>query len=117
MKYASWTGSNWAIQTVDIDQYQINLNQMSQAIDPNNIPYIFFDRSITVDVYDNNTGYIAHHPLENLQLATWQNSNWTIQTIANATSESNANMVLDPQGYAHLIYQQDNTEFCRRKHF
>lgn len=112
VKYASQAGSNWAIQTVDIDQYQINLNQMSLAIDPNNIPYIFFDRSITVDVYDNNTGYIAHHPLENLQLATWQNSNWTIQTIANATSESNANMVLDPQGYAHLIYQQDNTEFA-----
>jgi len=44
-----------------------------------------------------------------LRLATLQNSNWSIQTIAYTSGFGN--VVLDSKGYPHLIYQIDYPEF------
>jgi hypothetical protein len=99
LSYASWDGSNWTIQTVDTAD-QIS-SQISLAFDQNNHPYIFYECTIQ----DPN----SYHMLENLRLATWQNSNWTIKCIANAAGFGN--MVLDSRGNPHLVYDVEYPQF------
>jgi hypothetical protein len=102
VKYAKWTGSNWTIQTVDT--YSEIPYQLSLALDKNNTPYILYDN--TVSILSPAGGY--YHS-EKLKLATLQNSNWSIQTVA--STGGFGNIVLDSKGNPHLIYKLDYPEF------
>ena len=91
VKYASWTGTNWTIQT--IGTYDSVTYQISLAFNSNNTPYVFFNTP-TTDYGSNNH--------DNLELATYQNSRWTIQNITAA--DGYGNMVLDSEGNPDFIY-------------
>jgi hypothetical protein len=105
VKYASWTGSNWTTQTVDTYGSGGIPYQLSLALDSNDTPYIFYDFTISIES-DHSGNY---HHLENLRLASWQNSSWSIQGVAYAGGFGN--MVLDSKGTPHVIYKLNYPEF------
>jgi hypothetical protein len=94
VKYASHSGSGWAIQTVDtfspspVVQYHLSL-----ALDSKDTPYIL---------------YAFLHALGgstvDLNLAVGTSSGWNIQTIASQVPCSWGKMVLDSEGCPHLAY-------------
>jgi hypothetical protein len=102
VKYASWTGTNWTIQ--EVDAYPEIPYQLYLALDSNNTPYIMYDFTISLP---SETG--AYHTREEVKLATLQNSNWSIQTVADTGDFGN--MVLDSKGYPHIIYKKTYPEF------
>jgi len=96
VKYASRIGSTWNIQIVDA--YSEIPFQLSLALDSNNTPYILYGFTISIPT---GTGNYWH--LEEVKLATWRNSNWSIQSVAH--TDGFGNMVLDSKGYPHIIYK------------
>jgi hypothetical protein len=90
VKYASWTGTNWNIQTIDTSQSEF-------------APRV----SLTID--SNNTAYLMYGSLADVKLAVYNNSNWTIQTVA-SNMDSLGNIVLDSKGYPHFIYAHNYSE-------
>ena len=93
LKYARWTGTSWNTQTVDT-VVNDSLSSISLAFGKNNQPYILYNPS-------SNTN--------NIKLATYQNSNWKIQTAQLPPSTGNCgNIVVDSKGYPHFLSTQPN---------
>lgn len=101
LKYASWTGTNWSIQTVGT--FKGIYNRIYLALDSNNNPQI---------MYGNDTGYSLPPPnggevaLWAIKFAIWNSSTWNIQTAISNVS-AYGNMVLDSKGYPHFTYKKD----------
>lgn len=102
LKYASWTGSNWEIQTVDASYSEIGLH-LSLALDSNDTPYImYFTPSSYVDSI---TGSSVR--LVSIKLAILKNSSWSIEPVlASYNFFAFGNMVLDSKGYPHFLCTQ-----------
>ena len=125
--YASWTGSNWDIQTVN-KNYTV---YASLALDSAGNPHaaystgkalMYASRSgsnWTIEIVDNGTDIPIHLSLAldsndkpyilysnpDLKLATLENSIWKIQTIPlSHPIIGYGNMVLDSKGNPHLSY-------------
>jgi len=87
LKYASWTGSSWNIETVD-SAGDVGYTT-SLALDSNENPHIsYFDYS-NID----------------LRYASWTGSNWDIETV-DSTGDVGAftSLELDNNGYPHISY-------------
>jgi hypothetical protein len=111
--YASWNDSAWNKQTVVSDS-QIS-GPIYLELDAYNDPFILYDSP--VNVIDNGTIVNASYvggvwQLDFLKMATRNNGTWDISNVSYAVGFSN--MVLDPKGYPHLLYQFTNPEFTGR---
>lgn len=93
LKYASWTGTGWNIQTLDSTMND-SFSTVSLALDSNSTPYILY-------------GYSSNP--SSIKLATVQNSSWKTQTVPLSPSTGNCgNIVVDSKGYPHFICTQPN---------
>jgi len=107
LEYASEEGSNWKTETVDTYGSFVNTYELSLALDSSGSPAIFYARG-QMPPTDGSSGQYAW-----LTLATLKNSVWSFQNIANVSfsqlSDNDwwfGNMVLDPKGNPHVIYQE-----------
>ena len=94
IEYASWNGTNWDFQIVDTYQ-SLHSPKISLAID------------------SKNTVYILYESLSDVKIATYNNSSWTIQTVA-SNMDNLGNIVLDSKGYPHFIYTHDYSKINSR---
>jgi len=94
LRYASWTGSAWAIQTVDSAVNAGSYNSL--ALDSSNRPHISY--------YDASGGYLKY--------ARWTGSAWVIQTPDSAGDVGQyTSIALDSNGYPHISYQDYNPNY------
>lgn len=84
--YASYSGGNWSIQTVDA-----NGTAGALALDSAGNPCV---------AYIGNDGAVKY--------ATLIGSNWDIQTVDSGEGASSLSMALDSSDYPHLIYSFDS---------
>jgi len=127
--YASWTGSNWTMQTVDPQGNLASLaldsagNPHIAYCDGNLLKYASWTGSnwaiqtvatsqspfkVSLALNSNNTDYIMYYASEDVNLAVYSDSSWSIQTvISNVTNLGN--MVLDSKGNPHFIYSANST--------
>ena len=82
------TESEWHVQTVDTNGTSL-ARGCHIAIDSNNKPHIVY------------TGYDPPHQEDNVRYASWNGSDWNIQTIPYATTFSFA---LDANNSPHILY-------------
>jgi hypothetical protein len=103
VKYADFTGKTWNIQTVDLATEV--LGGISLALDSSNTAYILYSPSSYID-YNLTVGIRA----ATVRLATYQNSNWNIQTLSLPSPTGQiGNIVVDSKGYPHFM--------CTQHHF
>jgi hypothetical protein len=92
LKYASWTGTDWDIETVGSDMNS-SFGQISLALNKKDEPYLLYSFSS-----ENNSV---------IKLATVQNSNWRIQEVLLPPSTGSiGNVVLDSHSQAHFVCKQ-----------
>lgn len=130
--YASWTGLNWTIQTVDTAWVTYAALALDSAGNPHAAYYsgqalTYASRSgstWTTETVDNGTDiqirlslaldsndkpYIMYSDRPDLKLATLENSGWKIETVTlPGPVSSYGNMVLYSKGHPHLIYSIEN---------
>jgi hypothetical protein len=94
LKYASWNGSSWDTQTVDLPG---NLGTVDLALDSNDYPHTMYSNE--TDYFPPEGGVI---PSWAVKFASWNGSAWDIQTAFSDLS-AYSNMVLDSKGYPHFI--------------
>jgi hypothetical protein len=107
LKYASWNGSAWAIQTVDSEQ-NVGLDT-SLALDSNNNPHITYRG----DFMESTIG---------LRYAVWNGSAWNIQTLENQKSEryqvgQSSSLALDSEERPHISYIDSYGDYLRYAFF
>jgi hypothetical protein len=99
--------STWNIQTVDAKAI---INGLSIAIDSQNNPHVVYIDSENGSYYLPNTKYVQS--AQYLMYASWNGSNWTIQTVDN-WNISNVNpqasigycsLALDSKSNPHIVY-------------
>jgi outer membrane protein assembly factor BamB len=93
LNYATWTGSDWSIQTVDAPVSYTD--GVYLAFDSQNNPHIMY-------------GYDTYYPVsggytQTVKFAAHQDSNWSIQS-AFSNLDSYSNMALDSKNQAHFSY-------------
>jgi hypothetical protein len=103
LKYASWNGSSWDIQTIDAEGNFGPFSSIYLALEKNNNPTIMYATETDYQLPPPNGGGFA---LSSVKFATWNGSAWNIQTAFNDLS-SYGNMVLDSKGYPHFLYRQN----------
>ena len=86
LKYARWTGSRWAIQTVD-DTRDAGMGN-SLALDASGRPHISY--------FDPHNWAVKY--------ARWTGSRWIIQTVGSSGPNANTSLALDASGRAHISY-------------
>ncbi len=89
LMYASWTGSKFNIQTVDVNGGA----SPSIALDSDDNPHICYTYSNLTDAY--------------LMYASWAGSEWNIQTVQfaqNSSGISDPSLELDASGAPHIGY-------------
>jgi hypothetical protein len=84
IKYASWTGSSWNIQTVD----------QGKKVQPSN--------SFALDAAGN--PHIIYKGDKGLQYASWTGTKWGIQVIDQDEKVSPGLLILDSSGHPHVTY-------------
>ena len=95
VKYASWTGSSWDIQTVDEpNSYSPWGPSISLQLDSNNNPHIMYETFSNITPLYGPTA-------SDIRYAVSNGSKWTVQTVFENVSISN--MVLDRNGYPHVV--------------
>jgi hypothetical protein len=96
LKYASWTGSNWSIQTIDSEAPSSDFYGASVSLDSNNYPHVVYG--------EGNMIYgTAFNNESNVKYAEWNGQNWNIQTVFLNVS-SFGNIALDSNGYPSFTY-------------
>lgn len=96
LKYASWTGSNWSIQTIDSEVPSSDFYEASIILDSNNYPHVVYG--------EGNVIYgTAFNNESNVKYAEWNGQSWNIQTVFLNVS-SFGNVALDSNGYPHFTY-------------
>jgi hypothetical protein len=96
VKYASWTGSGWDIQTVATEKF---VNNVYLALDSNNNPHILYGGESAKG--GNNVG-------TEVKYAYYDGSNWSIQTVmSNLTTGVFGNLAVDSYGNPHFTYCND----------
>ena len=86
LKYASWTGSTWNIQTIDLSD---NLTRVSLCLDSEDNPCLSYSDQTS------------------LKYASWTGSTWNIQTIDTPDNEKSIkyhSIALDSAGTPHIAY-------------
>ncbi len=81
IRYASWTGSSWDIQTVGQGGY------VSLAMDASGAPHLAFTQNVLVHVY-------------------WDGNAWVFDQVDNATAQG-VSLAIDSLGFAHICYYQN----------
>jgi outer membrane protein assembly factor BamB len=96
--YATLNGSNWVFQTVP-EGYGYSL-----ALDSKDKPHLAYAHSLLVSQYPQGiTNNVAM-----LRYASWNNSNWDIQTLDSPTSRSDSiYLALDKNDNPHIMYGYD----------
>jgi hypothetical protein len=96
LKYASWTGSNWSIQTIDSEAPSFAFYGASISLDSNNYPRVLYGEGIVIygAVFTNSS---------TVKYAEWNGQSWNIQTVFFNVS-SFGNVALDSDGYPHFTY-------------
>jgi hypothetical protein len=97
LKYASWAGSAWNIQTVD-QTGKLDII-VTLALDSVNNPHIAYSDSSKIpqtNQYDSDQAYLKY--------ATWENSSWNIQTLETNGIPQSAAIALDSHGNPHVAY-------------
>jgi hypothetical protein len=138
LNYATWTGNNWSIQTVDngsgdgsialdsagnphISYVGPNgtlkyaswngLNWTIQTVDPSaNLDSSFTLQSLALD--SSGSPNIIYSPGDGslVKWAAWNSTGWTIQTVtANVSSYTLGNVVVDSHGYPHFTYSANGS--------
>jgi hypothetical protein len=92
LKYARWTGSEWAIETVDdMGWTDVGWGEMdtSLALDTHGYPHISY----------------TDHAYQNLKYARWTGSEWAIETIdSDDDTGFYPSLALDSNDYPHISY-------------
>jgi hypothetical protein len=104
IKYASWTGTKWNIQTVDtITDYSSKAPiSLSLALDTNDVPYLLYKSSLATGRYQN-----IDTTISSIRFAKCKDSNWTVQNVSLPTpTRECGNIILDSTGNPHLICTQ-----------
>lgn len=96
LKYASWTGSNWNIQTIDSEAPSFAFYGASISLDSNNYPRVVYGEGVVIygAVFTNSSS---------VKYAEWNGQSWSIQTVFFNVS-SFGNVALDSNGYPHFTY-------------
>ena len=104
LKYASWTGSDWSIQTIDLEEPSSDFYGASICLDSKNYPHVVYgEGNIIYGTAFNNES--------NVKYADWNGQSWNIQTVLLNVS-SFGNIALDSNGYPHFTYLVDFFEVC-----
>jgi hypothetical protein len=98
LKYASWDGSNWQIQTIDSSP-GAGLPS-SLAIDKNGNPHIAYVYTTQDKNNSANYGYSS-----TLKYASWTGSSWNIETIETYYGVGACTIILDSHDNPHIAYQ------------
>lgn len=86
LKYATWDGSSWEIQTVyKGDQGGLFITCL--RLDGSGYPHIAYQ-----------------HTHNGLRYAAWDGSSWDIQTVGSARAAGDVSLALDSSNYAHISY-------------
>jgi len=92
LKYASWSGNDWNIQTIGSDMNN-TFKRVSLALDKDHTPYILYS--------------LSSESSSAIKLAKYQNSDWRIQDAQLPPSIDNiGNIVVDSTNQAHFICTQ-----------
>jgi hypothetical protein len=96
LKYVSWTGSSWSIQTIDTEAPSSDFYEASISLDSNNYPHVVYG--------EGNMIYgTAFNNVSNVKYAEWDGQDWSTQTVfLNVTSFGN--IALDSNGYSHFTF-------------
>jgi hypothetical protein len=95
--YASWTGTNWNLQTVD----QEGCRGASLALDSHGNPHIAYEADLRSGGALSNTA--------TLKFASLTGSNWGFQTVDSPVSYlDRVHLALDSHDKPHIIYGYDN---------
>ncbi len=94
IKLARWDGSQWATERID------KLDSVFQG---------FFGarKTSSVVVDQDNNPVVAYSDEALLKVASWDGTQWNVQTVATAGSQpfgQQVSLALDPQGVLHLTY-------------
>lgn len=100
LKYATLTGSNWNIQTVDSSRYELLEYQTSLCFDKNDTPHILYSFS---------TGQTSNS-ISTIKYAYLQPNGWNIQTVASNVDMGYGNLALDPAGNPHFTYSKGHPQ-------
>jgi len=95
LKYASYNGTAWNIQTVDDSADEVG-RYTSLALDGNGYPHISYYK-------DNDPGQ------RYLKYASYDGTAWNIQRVTFDDGGSNLSLALDSCGYPHISYLGGNT--------
>jgi hypothetical protein len=96
LKYASWTGSNWSIETIDMEAPSSAFYKASVSLDSNNYPHVLYgDGSVKYGALFTNSSDVKY--------AEWNGQNWKIQT-ALSNVDAFGNIALDSNGHPHFAY-------------
>ena len=99
LRYASWTGFSWNIETVDLSPLEDLYYVSSLALDKQDFPHIMYE---TLKI-----NYSAHIDMDSIKYAVWNGSDWNIHTVIQYADCGN--MVLDSNGYPHFTYVNRTT--------
>ena len=116
--YTTWAKSGASVQTIhEVNStakvaYQ-HLYPQSIALDAKGNPHIIFIEQQETWFYSKITGGPSFITTNNIKYATWNGSNWTVQTIAENTGYlgGNQNFVLNSNGQPHLCYINENRTY------
>jgi hypothetical protein len=143
LKYASWTGCAWNIETVDTDGN--TGKDSSLALDPADNPHITYidnangdlkyaSRTISgwnIQLVDNAVGGYCRLALDSiynphisywkngLKYASWNGTGWSIETVDFSDSSTVGiwcSLALDSNGYPHISYVDDQHGFHSLKY-
>lgn len=98
LKYASWDGAKWQIQTVDLSPGAGLLSSL--VIDKNGNPHIAYIYTTQDKNNPENYGYTS-----TLKYASWIGSRWNIETIEIYYGIGGCTLVLDSHDNPHIAYQ------------
>ena len=112
LKYASWTGIDWKLETVDSRQSN-PLNPFSYiqslTLDAEDRPNIIYLSEYTPEM-EPGIYYPDTPPTETtIKWARRYSSGWTVQNVSNVNASSLGNMVLDANNYPHFSYVDAET--------
>ena len=137
LKYASWSGTSWRIQTVDtVNASILYFARSSLALDSAGYPHIAYSGTNglmyaswnglnwTIQTVDSagSFGYVAVHANSYpcvvyqvgsvIKLATENSLGWTSETVV-LNASSVGNLVLDSHGYPHFSYGWNDSIFLK----
>ncbi len=113
LKYASWNGNEWSIQTVDENKYVTG--PCSFVLDSNDNAHIIYNPGLLLN---NNSGVLHVDEIYDLNYAKWAGSTWSIETIdpdgavGSIAVDSTANPHISFYRVAHGMFNYYNLTYA-----